>query len=158
MERVIELSQNTLSILIDGIASGSQYALFAAGLSLIFGIMRLVNLAHGDFLILAAYILLALSWALSALGIPDEFNIFLALILAIPILAGLGYALQRGVLNGTLGKDILPPLLVTFALSVIIQNGLFLVFSPDTRSLDPGRAQHARGFYWLSAGFRPRDL
>ena len=59
------------------------------GLSLIFGIMRLVNLAHGDFLILAAYILLALSWVLGALGIPAELNIFLALILATPILAGL---------------------------------------------------------------------
>ncbi len=139
-----------LDILIDGITSGSQYALFAAGLSLIFGIMRLVNLAHGDFLILAAYILLALSWVFSALGLPAGLNIALALILAMPLLAGLGYAVQRGVLNGTLGRDILPPLLVTFALSVIIQNGLFLIFSPDTRSLDSGALSTAG----LSLGYR----
>jgi len=122
-----------LDILIDGVSSGAQYALFAAGLSLIFGIMRLVNLAHGDFIILAAYILFAISWALGALGLPPELNPLLALVIAAPLLFALGYAVQRGVLNNTLGKDILPPLLVTFALSVILQNGLFLIFSPDTR-------------------------
>ena len=127
-----------LDILIDGVSSGAQYALFAAGLSLIFGIMRLVNLAHGDFIILAAYILFAISWALGALGLPPELNPLLALVIAAPLLFALGYAVQRGVLNNTLGKDILPPLLVTFALSVILQNGLFLIFSPDTRSIDSG--------------------
>ena len=127
-----------LDILIDGVSSGAQYALFAAGLSLIFGIMRLVNLAHGDFIILAAYILFAISWVLGALGLPPELNPLLALLIAAPLLFALGYAVQRGVLNNTLGKDILPPLLVTFALSVILQNGLFLIFSPDTRSIDSG--------------------
>lgn len=127
-----------LDILIDGISSGAQYALFAAGLSLIFGIMRLVNLAHGDFIILAAYVLFAVSWGLGALGLPPELNLILALVISAPILFALGYAVQRGVLNRTLGRDILPPLLVTFALSVIIQNGLFLIFSPDTRSIDSG--------------------
>ena len=112
-----------LDILIDGISSGAQYALFAAGLSLIFGIMRLVNLAHGDFIILAAYVLFAVSWGLGALGLPPELNLILALVISAPILFALGYAVQRGVLNRTLGRDILPPLLVTFALSVIIQNG-----------------------------------
>ena len=127
-----------LDIFIDGISSGAQYALFAAGLSLIFGIMRLVNLAHGDFIILAAYVLFAVSWGLGVLGLPPELNLILALVISAPILFGLGYAVQRGVLNRTLGRDILPPLLVTFALSVIIQNGLFLIFSPDTRSIDSG--------------------
>lgn len=127
-----------LDIFIDGISSGAQYALFAAGLSLIFGIMRLVNLAHGDFIILAAYVLFAVSWGLGVLGLPPELNLILALVISAPILFALGYAVQRGVLNRTLGRDILPPLLVTFALSVIIQNGLFLIFSPDTRSIDSG--------------------
>ena len=141
MEQLFEVLTSPLrllDILIDGVSSGAQYALFAAGLSLIFGIMRLVNLAHGDFIILAAYILFAISWALGALGLAPELNPVLALVLAAPILFALGYAVQRGVLNNTLGKDVLPPLLVTFALSVIIQNGLFLVFSPDTRSIDGG--------------------
>ena len=138
-----------LDVLIDGITSGSQYALFAAGLSLIFGIMRLVNLAHGDFLILAAFILLAISWVFGSLGVSAWLNPILSLVLATPILFCLGYAVQRGVLNRTLGKDILPPLLVTFALSVIIQNGLFLVFSPDTQSIDSGWLSTAGiPFFW----------
>lgn len=138
-----------LDVLIDGITSGSQYALFAAGLSLIFGIMRLVNLAHGDFLILAAFILLAISWVFGSSGVPAWLNPILSLVFATPILFCLGYAVQRGVLNRTLGKDILPPLLVTFALSVIIQNGLFLVFSPDTQSIDSGWLSTAGiPFFW----------
>lgn len=143
-----------LDVLIDGLTSGSQYALFAAGLSLIFGIMRLVNLAHGDFLILAAFVLLAISWGLGALGLPPELNPIIALVLAAPVLFGLGYAVQRGVLNRTLGKDILPPLLVTFALSVIIQNGLFLVFSPDTQSVESGVLSTAG----ISIGYRQVPL
>ena len=82
--------------------------------------------------------LFAVSWGLGALGLPPELNLILALVISAPILFALGYAVQRGVLNRTLGRDILPPLLVTFALSVIIQNGLFLIFSPDTRSIDSG--------------------
>ena len=79
------------------------------------------------------------SWALGALGLPPELNLLLALVIAAPLLFALGYAVQRGVLNNTLGKDILPPLLVTFALSVILQNGLFLIFSPT-----PARSTQAR--------------
>ena len=70
-------------------------------------------------------------------GPAPELNPLLALLIAAPLLFALGYAVQRGVLNNTLGKDILPPLLVTFALSVILQNGLFLIF-PDTRSIGSG--------------------
>ena len=85
-----------LDVLIDGLTSGSQYALFAAGLSLIFGIMRLVNLAHGDFLILAAFVLLAISWGLGALGLPPELNPIIALVLAAPVLFGLATPSARG--------------------------------------------------------------
>src|SRR6516165_1179147 len=94
-----------LDTIIQGVLLGGLYALFAAGLSLIFGIMRLVNLAHGDLIVLAAFIVLILS---RTLGIGP----FLATLLAVPLLFVFGYALQRALLNRTIGRDILPPLLV----------------------------------------------
>ncbi len=125
-----------LDTILQGIMLGGLYALFAAGLSLIFGIMRLVNLAHGDLIVLAAFVILAL---MHGLGLDP----FLATLLAMPVLFAFGYALQRTLLNRTLGRDILPPLLVTFGLSIIIQNGLLEVFSADSRRLDAGAIEVA---------------
>ena len=102
------------------------------GLSLIFGVMRLVNIAHGDLIVAASYLAWAIVHAtgLSSAGEPRHRA------------AGRGrlsaMALQLAVLNHTLGKDILPPLLVTFGLSVILQNGLLQIFTADTRKLDAG--------------------
>ena len=127
-----------LDTVIQGVLLGGLYALFALGLSLIFGIMRLVNLAHGDLIVLAAFVIFALA---KALGL----NSFGALVLAAPILFAFGYALQHFVLNRTLGRDILPPLLVTFGLSIIIQNGLLEAFSADTKRLSAGRAGNRVG-------------
>jgi branched-chain amino acid transport system permease protein len=120
-----------LNTLLQGVMLGGLYALFAAGLSLIFGIMRLVNLAHGDLIVLAAFVVLALT---HALGIDP----FLGTLVAMPVLFAFGYALQHTLLNRALGKDILPPLLVTFGLSIIIQNGLLEVFSADSQRLAAG--------------------
>jgi len=114
-----------------GILLGGIYALFALGLSLIFGIMRLVNLAHGDLILLAAYLVLT---ATTALGVP----LAIATVLVIAAMFALGFILQRLVLERLLGDDILPPLLVTFGLSIIIQNGLLLVFGADSRRLQAG--------------------
>jgi branched-chain amino acid transport system permease protein len=122
--------------IIQGFMLGGLYALFALGLSLIFGVMRLVNLAHGDLIVLAAFAILAVG---RALGI----DIFLALVLAAPLMFVLGYALQHVILNRTLGREILPPLLVTFGLSIIIQNGLLELFSADSRLLDAGGLEMA---------------
>ena len=120
-----------INAVMQGVLVGGLYALFAAGLSLIFGVMRLVNIAHGDFIVAASY----LAWTIvHATGLHP----LASLILVAPIAAGVGYALQRGVLNHTLGDDILPPLLVTFGLSVIVQNGLLQIFTADTRKLDAG--------------------
>jgi len=110
---------------------GGLYALFAAGLSLIFGIMRLVNLAHGDLIILAAFVLLTLT---NALGIHP----FVAAIIALPIMFVIGFALQYFVLNRALGRDILPPLLVTFGISIIIENLLLEGYSADSQLLRTG--------------------
>jgi branched-chain amino acid transport system permease protein len=120
-----------LDTIIQGILLGGLYALYATGLSLIFGIMRLVNLAHGDLIVFAAFLILALA---NALGIDSV----LAFVIAVPIMFALGYALQALLFNRTLGIDILPPLLVSFGLSIVIQNGLLQGFSADSRRLPIG--------------------
>ncbi len=120
-----------LNVILQGVLIGGLYAMFAAGLSLIFGVMRLVNIAHGDLIVLAAYVALMVT---QTLGI----NPLTSLMLVVPIMAIIGYALQRGLLNRTLGDDLLPPLLVTFGLSIIIQNGLLELFTADSRKLQAG--------------------
>jgi len=120
-----------INVIVQGVLVGGLYAMFAAGLSLIFGIMRLVNIAHGDLIVLAAYLALVTT---QTLGI----NPLAALVVVVPLMAAIGYVLQRLVLNRTLGDDLLPPLLVTFGLSVIIQNGLLELFTADSRRLQAG--------------------
>lgn len=125
-----------LDAVIQGVLLGGLYALFAAGLSLIFGVMRLVNLAHGDFIVIAAYAILLIA---GALGLDP----FVAALIALPVLFVVGYALQYVLLNRTLGRDLLPPLLVTFGLSIIIQNGLLQLFSADSVRLRSGAIETA---------------
>jgi branched-chain amino acid transport system permease protein len=117
-----------ISTIVQGVMLGGLYALFAMGLSLMFGVMRLTNVAHGDFIILTAFAGFA---ATASLGL----NLWFALALLLPLAFVFGYGLQRGVLNGTLGSDPLPSLVVTFGLSIVIQNLLMEIFSADTRSI-----------------------
>jgi branched-chain amino acid transport system permease protein len=117
-----------------GVLLGGLYALFAAGLSLIFGVMRVVNLAHGDLAVLTAFLAFLV---VDATGV----NPLLTLVLLIPAMFALGYLLQRLLVNFTLGRDPLPPLLVTFGLAVILQNALLEGFSADSRGLDAGRIE-----------------
>jgi len=119
------------NIVLQGVLIGGLYAMFAAGLTLIFGVMRLVNIAHGDLIVLAAYVSLVVT---QAMGVDP----LTSLLLVVPVMAVIGYALQRGLLNRTLGDDLLPPLLVTFGLSIIIQNGLLELFTADSRRLQAG--------------------
>jgi branched-chain amino acid transport system permease protein len=120
-----------VNIIIQGILVGGLYALFAAGLSLIFGVMRLVNIAHGDLIVGVAF----LAWVVVQY---TGLHPLLSLVIVVPLAMAFGYALQRGILNRTLGKDILPPLLVTFGLSVMLQNVLLEAFTADSRKLNAG--------------------
>jgi branched-chain amino acid transport system permease protein len=120
-----------IDTLVQGVLLGGLYALFAAGLSLVFGIMRLVNLAHGDLIVLAAYLILIIA---TALGLHP----FVAVLLAAPLMFAAGWLLQTHLFNRVLGDDILPPLLVTFGLSVVIQNALLEGFTADSRKLTAG--------------------
>jgi len=121
----------TANNLVQGLLLGGLYAMFATGLSLMFGVMRLVNLAHGDFAILAAFL---------ALVIVDGTGLhpLLTLAVAVPAMFVLGYLLQRGLLNFAVGGDGLAAVLVTFGLSIILQNLLLELFSADSRGLDAG--------------------
>ena len=121
-----------LNIAVQGILIGGLYALFAMGQSLIFGVMRMTNTAHGDFIILAAFGAFVL--AVGGLGL----NPWLAGAALLPVACAFGYAIQRFVLNGTLGKDPLPSLVVTFGISIVIQNVLQELFSADPRSIETG--------------------
>jgi branched-chain amino acid transport system permease protein len=120
-----------INVILQGVLVGGLYAMFAAGLSLIFGVMRLVNIAHGDLIVLAAYVALVTT---QTLGIGP----LTSLLIVVPVMALIGYLLQWLVLNRTLGDDLLPPLLVTFGLSVIIQNGLLTLFTADSVKLQAG--------------------
>jgi branched-chain amino acid transport system permease protein len=117
-----------METLVQGLLLGGLYALFAQGQSLIFGVMRLTNTAHGDFVILGAFSTVTLVM----LGLSP----WVALLVILPMAACLGFALQRFVLNGTLGKDPLPSLVVTFGLSIVIQNLLLQLYSANPRSID----------------------
>ena len=113
-------------IILQGLLLGGLYALFALGQSLMFGVMRLTNTAQGDFIILGGFFAISM---VAATGLSPG----LGLVVIIPIAFLAGYVLQRFVLNGTLGRDPLPSLVVTFGLSIIIQNLLlaFYLCSPS---------------------------
>jgi len=112
--------------IVQGLLTGGLYALLASGLSLVFGVMRIVNLGHGDFSILAAYLVLT---------VAGHSNLWLGTLAVLPVMTLLGYSLQRSLLNRSISLGVLSPLLITFAFSIIIQNALLKFFSSDTRSI-----------------------
>jgi len=114
--------------ILNGILLGGLYAVIAIGMSTMFGIVKLVNLAHGDLMMLASYLSLVLvTW----LGVSPLLTLFMV----IPIMFVVGFFIQGFLLNRVLGKEMEPPLLVAFGLSIILQNLLLIIFTPDARSL-----------------------
>lgn len=120
-----------LNVLIQGILLGGLYALFATGLSLMFGVMRIVNLAHGDLAIVAAYL------ALVFVG-QGFLPVWLVVVITVPVFGLIGYVVQRGLLGRSQRSGPLATLLVTFGLSIVLQNVLQQLFSADTRTIDAG--------------------
>jgi branched-chain amino acid transport system permease protein len=121
----------TANQVLQGVLLGGLYAMFAMGLSLSVGVLRFVNIAHGDLIVAASFLLLTLT---TQLGLPP----WLAVIIVIPIAFGAGYLLQRLLFQRVLGKNVLPIILVTFGLSIIIQNGLLGAYGADTRKVSGG--------------------
>lgn len=117
-----------LDALVQGILLGGYYAILAAGLSLMFGVIRFINLAHGDLAVLGAYIVLLL---VERLHMPVGY----AIIVMVPVLAVLGYGLQAFLFARTMRGGFLLPLLTTFGLGAVLQNGIYGAFSSDAKSL-----------------------
>jgi branched-chain amino acid transport system permease protein len=117
-----------VNAVVQGILLGGLYALLGCGLALMFGVMRIINLAHGDLAVLGAYLVMV---------VLDHANIspFLALVPVLPVMLLVGYGLQVTILERSLRSSVLVPLLTTFGLSIVIQNLLLEKFSPDVRSL-----------------------
>jgi branched-chain amino acid transport system permease protein len=120
-----------VNAVLQGVLLGGLYALFASGLSLMFGVMRIINLAHGDLAVVAAF---ATSSLVAALSISP----FLALIVILPAAGVAGFALQRGILTRSLRTGELTPLLATFGLSIVLENLLQQVYSTNSRGLSAG--------------------
>lgn len=120
-----------INIVVQGVLLGALYGLFAMGQSLVFGVMRLTNTAHGDFIVLLAFVLFALT---NYAHVPLAVSLVLLLVIAF----GAGYAVQYTILNRVSSRDPLPSLIVTFGLSIVIQNVLQQVFSADPRSVATG--------------------
>ena len=120
-----------VNVIVQGVLLGGLYALFAAGLSLMFGVMRFINIAHGDFIVVAAYLMLVM---VLTLGLHPIIGIGMVVVL----MGIAGYMGQRVLLNRVLDEDILPPVLVTFGLSIIIQNSLLETFSADSQRVPSG--------------------
>ncbi|MFW7354664.1 MAG: branched-chain amino acid ABC transporter permease [Brucella sp.] len=120
-----------IDAIIQGGMLGGLYAQYAIGMSLMFGVMRIVNIAHGDLVVLLALAGISMA-ALWGLG-PG-----LLILLLVPIGGLVGWALQRAVLNKLVSDDPLPSLIATFGLSIALQNAMLSIWSADTRSLDAG--------------------
>jgi branched-chain amino acid transport system permease protein len=132
-----------VNAVLQGILLGGFYAMLATGLALMFGVMRIVNLAHGDIAVLGAYLIYV---------VLDHWNTtpFLALVPVLPVMLVLGYLLQRTVLDRSLRSGLLVPLLATFGLSIVIQNLLLEKFSPDVRSLGGQAGQIATASWQIT--------
>jgi branched-chain amino acid transport system permease protein len=120
-----------LNDIIQGILLGGLYALFACGLSLLFGVMKVINLAHGDLAILAGYLAVGV---IAVTRIPAVWSF----IIVVPLFAALGYLAQRTLIQASLNRGVLTTLLVTFGLSVVIENALQQFFSANSHSLPIG--------------------
>jgi branched-chain amino acid transport system permease protein len=120
-----------VNAIIQGVLTGGLYALFACGLSLMFGVMKVVNLAHGDLAVVAGYVAIGI---IAVIHIP----VLWSFVIVVPLMAALGYALQRTILQGALDRSVLTTLIVTFGLSVVIENGLLQFFTANTRGIGTG--------------------
>jgi len=122
-----------VNAIIQGILTGGLYALFACGLSLMFGVMKVVNLAHGDLAVIGAYVALGV---ITVTHIPALWSF----VIVVPIMAVLGYGLQRTLIQAALDRGVLITLLVTFGLSVVIESGLLQFINADSHSLGVGES------------------
>jgi branched-chain amino acid transport system permease protein len=128
-----------VNAIIQGVLVGGLYALFACGLSLMFGVMKVVNLAHGDLAVVAGYLAIGI---LAVIHIP----VLWSFVIVVPLMALLGYVVQRTILQGALDRGVLITLMVTLGLSVVIENGLLQFFTANSRGIGAGLALESDSF------------
>src|SRR5258708_13465351 len=128
-----------VTAMLQGVLTGGLYALFACGLSLMFGVMKVVNLAHGDLAVVAGYVAIGV---IAVTHIP----VLWSFLIVVPVMALLGYVLQRTVIQGALDRSVLTTLMVTFGLSVVIENGLLQFFTANSRAIGPNLALRRESF------------
>jgi branched-chain amino acid transport system permease protein len=128
-----------VNAIIQGILTGGLYALFACGLSLMFGVMKVVNLAHGDLAVVAGYIGVGI---IAATHVPFLWSVPIVVV----IMAALGYTLQRSLIEAALSRGVLTTLIVTFGLSIVIENGLLQFFTANTRGIGVGSSLVSASF------------
>src|SRR5215471_393724 len=128
-----------VNAVIQGILTGGLYALFACGLSLMFGVMKVINLAHGDLATVAGYVGVGI---IAASHVP-----FLGSVpIVVAIMAVLGYVLQRSMIQLAISRGELTTLIVTFGLSIVIENGLLQFFTANTRGIGVGSSLISASF------------
>jgi branched-chain amino acid transport system permease protein len=136
-----------LNLIIQGALVGGFYALFACGLSLMFGVMRVINLAHGDVAVVAAYVAVMLC---PSMHIP----LLWSFTVVVPVFALVGYVLQRTLIQKSIDRDPFTTLLVTFGLSVIIENVLLEMYTANAHTISIGTilydSWHVTGAIYIS--------
>lgn len=117
-----------LQVLVNGLVLGCLYACIAAGFSLVWGVLNVINIMHGSFIVLGSY----LAWvSYSAMGLSP----WTTLLIAAPLFFAVGYLIQRGILNRVIAAPVLVTLTLTFGLDLILNNSMLLAFSADYRKL-----------------------
>ncbi len=120
-----------VNAIIQGLLTGGLYALFACGLSLMFGVMKVVNLAHGDLAVVGGYVAVGI---ITVTHVP----VLWSFVIVVPVMAVVGYVLQRTLIQSALNRGVLTTLIVTLGLSMVIENGLLQFFSANTRGIGAG--------------------
>src|SRR6202051_3371252 len=120
-----------VNAIIQGVLTGGLYALCACGLSLMFGVMKVVNLAHGDLAVVAGYVAIGV---ITVTHVP----VLWSFLIVVPLMAVFGYVLQRTIIQSALDRSVLTTLIVTFGLSVVIENGLLQFFTANSRAIGTG--------------------
>lgn len=121
-----------LQILANGLVLGGLYACIAGGFSLVWGVLNIINILHGSFIILGGYLAY---YAYTLAGIHP----FISMLIAAPLFFAIGYALQRGLINRMIAAPVLLTLTLTFGLDLMLANGMLAAFTADFRkiTLDP---------------------
>jgi branched-chain amino acid transport system permease protein len=119
-----------VNAIIQGVLTGGLYALFACGLSLMFGVMKVVNLAHGDLAVIGGYLAI---FVITVIHVP----VLWSFVIVVPVMALVGYGLQRTIIQTALDRGALTTLIVTLGLSLVIENALLEFFTANSRGIGP---------------------